>query len=266
MCTTVIGLLAFVGIACADTITLRAGRTIQGTYLGGTARQIRLEVGDQIQLVNVNDVLRIEFSGSAPQPEPTGQSAPLSVHRATEPVRVGNAPTVPPRNVGAAVALSTGTSSATVQSSFIATLGSYKERYATARNEFQQSSVRRERASALARILPTRAVDGWIGKISSIETTRNGEGILAVHPLGSDWITVTTSNNSLSGAMDGTLISSGSALYEQISRLSIGESVIFSGSFRSSDLDYLEEVSLTERGSIDEPEFIFTFVSVRPTN
>ena len=64
--------LACAGLAFADTVTMKSGRVIQGTYLGGTARQIRVDRGDQIQTLDVSDVSRIEFSGSdsASQPAP----------------------------------------------------------------------------------------------------------------------------------------------------------------------------------------------------
>jgi hypothetical protein len=54
----------------ADTITMKDGRVIQGTYLGGSARQVRVEIGDQIQTLDVSDVARIEFGNSAPVEEP----------------------------------------------------------------------------------------------------------------------------------------------------------------------------------------------------
>lgn len=57
-------------VCLADTITLKDGRVIHGTYLGGTARQMRIEMGDQIQTLDVSDVARIEFGGSEPAPPP----------------------------------------------------------------------------------------------------------------------------------------------------------------------------------------------------
>ena len=42
--------LAVATTGFADTITLRSGRVIDGTYLGGTSRQVRVDVGDQIQV------------------------------------------------------------------------------------------------------------------------------------------------------------------------------------------------------------------------
>ena len=52
-------------IAHADTITLKNGRIVNGTYLGGTPRQIKVEVGDQIETLDVSDVARIEFSNGS---------------------------------------------------------------------------------------------------------------------------------------------------------------------------------------------------------
>ena len=56
-------LLAFV--AHADIITLKNGRILNGTYVGGTPRQIKVEVGDQIETLDVSEVARIEFSGGS---------------------------------------------------------------------------------------------------------------------------------------------------------------------------------------------------------
>jgi hypothetical protein len=57
-----------------DTLELRDGKTVQGTYLGGNSRQIRMEVGDQIQTFSVSDVKSLRFGtdepASAPAPQP----------------------------------------------------------------------------------------------------------------------------------------------------------------------------------------------------
>lgn len=47
----------------ADTVTLKSGRVLNGTYLGGTARQVRVEVGDRVETLDVSDISRIEFGG-----------------------------------------------------------------------------------------------------------------------------------------------------------------------------------------------------------
>lgn len=56
--------------AFADIITLKTGRVINGTYLGGTPRQIKIEVGDQIMTLDISQVARIEFSGAGSTSSP----------------------------------------------------------------------------------------------------------------------------------------------------------------------------------------------------
>ena len=48
----------------ADTVTLRDGRVITGIYLGGTARELKIEAGDQVKTLDVANVSRIEFGGA----------------------------------------------------------------------------------------------------------------------------------------------------------------------------------------------------------
>jgi hypothetical protein len=75
--------LCLAGAGYADTLTLRNGQTINGTYLGGNARTIKMEVGDAIQTYDVSDVATLEFaagpaatSAPAPAPAPTPTAAP----------------------------------------------------------------------------------------------------------------------------------------------------------------------------------------------
>ena len=42
--------------AYADTITLKNGRVISGTYLGGTARTVRVDDGVNVRTLDVSDV------------------------------------------------------------------------------------------------------------------------------------------------------------------------------------------------------------------
>jgi hypothetical protein len=57
--------LAVATAGFADTITLRSGRVITGTYLGGTARQVRVDTGSQVQTLDVSDIVRIDFTSDA---------------------------------------------------------------------------------------------------------------------------------------------------------------------------------------------------------
>ena len=72
--------------AYADIITLKSGRVINGTYLGGTAREVKVEIGDQVETFDVSQIAKIEFgSGGASQAAAPADRPTL--HRAA-----GNAP------------------------------------------------------------------------------------------------------------------------------------------------------------------------------
>jgi hypothetical protein len=69
-------LFVFSALASADTISLRNGETIQGAYLGGTARQIRVDVNGNIRTLEIDRVQSVTFndpgqaSSTAPAPPP----------------------------------------------------------------------------------------------------------------------------------------------------------------------------------------------------
>ncbi len=58
------------GIASADTLTLRDGRFMSGSYLGGDARSVRFAVGDRVDTFKVEDIAGITFEAQAPAPPP----------------------------------------------------------------------------------------------------------------------------------------------------------------------------------------------------
>ncbi len=62
----------------ADTLTLKDGRTVNGTYLGGNSRQVRMEVGDNIQTFDIGRVATIQFGSdtAAPAARPADPDRP----------------------------------------------------------------------------------------------------------------------------------------------------------------------------------------------
>jgi hypothetical protein len=50
----------------AETVTLKDGRVIAGNYLGGSPTEVKLVVGDQVQTVDVQDIVRIDFHTRRP--------------------------------------------------------------------------------------------------------------------------------------------------------------------------------------------------------
>jgi hypothetical protein len=57
--------VASLNVCLADSLTLRSGRMVNGSYLGGDSRQIRMAVGDRIENFSVADVVRLEFGSLA---------------------------------------------------------------------------------------------------------------------------------------------------------------------------------------------------------
>lgn len=52
---------ALAALAAADTLTLRDGRTVQGTYAGGDTRTVKMLVGDGVQVFHVGEVVSLTF-------------------------------------------------------------------------------------------------------------------------------------------------------------------------------------------------------------
>ncbi|MGH9572637.1 MAG: hypothetical protein ACRD40_03785 [Candidatus Acidiferrales bacterium] len=148
------------------------------------------------------------------------------------------------------------------ESEFIKTITAFQTSYGNLANEFQKSAARKQRAEDIAEILSTRSVNGWVGQVSAMHTTSDGRGVLSIRLPVATHIEVETMNNGLSDIGDNTLIPQGSPLYNQISGLSVGDEVTFGGRFGSGEMDYIEEASLTEEGSMTEPDFVFTFANV----
>jgi hypothetical protein len=75
-------MLVVCSCASADTLRLKSGRTIEGTYLGGDARNVRFDAGDRVQTFSINDVSEIRFGSAetatngALNPEPMQSAAP----------------------------------------------------------------------------------------------------------------------------------------------------------------------------------------------
>ena len=62
----------------ADTLTLRDGRVVQGTFLGGTAREIRMDTGSRVETFQVEGVSGVQFGGSVPfSRDETANRAPV---------------------------------------------------------------------------------------------------------------------------------------------------------------------------------------------
>ena len=68
------GLMTF---CWADSITLRDGRVINGTYLGGDARSVRFAGGDRVENINIEQIVSINFGGPPAPPPPQSYGSEL---------------------------------------------------------------------------------------------------------------------------------------------------------------------------------------------
>jgi hypothetical protein len=140
----------------------------------------------------------------------------------------------------------------------------YIEKYKMAKNELQKSALRADRMEDIRKNLSEMSVDNWVGRINDLSTNSEGKAILSIRITPN--IDIKTWNNSLSDFSSNTLIEKDSQLYRQLMDLEKGTYVTFSGSFFSSEYDYIQETSLTEDGSMTSPEFLMKFINVKPIN
>src|SRR5260370_3245663 len=87
-------ILATGAAALADTLYLKDGKVVGGTYLGGTARQVRMDLGDRVASYDLADVTKIEFqsvSAAVPEPPPPPREEPRARQEPRERPRVHRA-------------------------------------------------------------------------------------------------------------------------------------------------------------------------------
>lgn len=128
-------------------------------------------------------------------------------------------------------------------------------------NDMQIGGIKSRRDKALCDGMTSLAVDDWIGTVEKIDSNSDGKGVLSIE-IAPD-IKVKTWNNAFSDIGNKTLIEPGSPLFETASSMKKGQRVAFSGTlFNGKDGDCLSESSLSLRGKVKEPEFIFRFSKI----
>jgi hypothetical protein len=100
-------LLAFVTISSADVLTLRSGRAVEGQYLGGDARQIRMAIGDRVESFDIDRVSNLQFSVQPAQSDSRSSDQPE--RRILRPDRDRDYQQTPPPPAYAATELPAGT-------------------------------------------------------------------------------------------------------------------------------------------------------------
>ena len=137
-----------------------------------------------------------------------------------------------------------------------------RDRYSAGSNDMAKGATRPARGTSICRAVPHLTISNWVGKIATLSSNSDGNGVLAITL--ADNVTVTTWNNSLSDFEDHTLILPSDPLLAQVSSMKVGDIVRFSGHFFHSDVDCFNEQSVSIEGSMTDPDFTLRFSSVSP--
>ncbi|WP_185249420.1 MULTISPECIES: hypothetical protein [Chryseobacterium] len=153
------------------------------------------------------------------------------------------------------------------QQNFIKVVEQAYSDYKDAPNELKKSAIRTERGNLIKKILDgKRNFADWVVIVKEMHTTGKGKAYFTVK-IDETNIEMGTVNNELSNMFENSLIEQSNPIYNQISELQKGDVVIISGSFFPSDKsDYIQELSLTEEGSMRKPEFLVRFTNVQKKN
>lgn len=131
-------------------------------------------------------------------------------------------------------------------------------------NDLQRGAVLRDRTNAICSALSSNSVSGWTGRVDTLDANGDGKGVVAIDI--ADDVQVKTWNNAFSDILDETLIDPSSPLFDQALNLSEGQVVKFSGIFFADDEDCIREASITLRGNLGTPAFIFRFATLEALN
>jgi len=131
-----------------------------------------------------------------------------------------------------------------------------------AENDMQRGGIKATRDEGICRVVASIrfGAEDWVGTVTKIDSNSDGKGVMAIS-LSRD-LTLMTWNNDLSDISDSTLIQPRTELFQTASMLKKGQQVTFSGTFIPDRENCIKEASLTLRGKLDDPEFIFRFSSV----
>jgi hypothetical protein len=125
--------------------------------------------------------------------------------------------------------------------------------------DLQQSEVIRKRNKKICNDIGTRA-DDWTGVVTGVGA--NGEGKAWVEIEVAPNVRVQTWNNALSDAIDDTLISPGSSMFDNLVAMKEGATVRFSGEFVRDDDACVQTTNVTQYFSGVDPQFLLRFSAV----
>ncbi|WP_183074378.1 hypothetical protein [Salmonella enterica] len=166
------------------------------------------------------------------------------------------------------------------ENKFISVIDKYAQSVDGVDNELKINKLKKERDKEIYPIFKNENNNfpqNWYGVVDYISTTNDGDGVIKIKI--ADNITIGTWNTSFADKKYYTLIKADSKLYDVVSDLSEGDIVKFSGLFHSASKAKYKptkteimnekgfyESSLTLKGGMTEPSYIFSFTDIEKIN
>lgn len=152
------------------------------------------------------------------------------------------------------------------EQAFVSAVQAARSVYRAGSNEMASGAARPARAQAICRLLAQsqngeRSVANWIGRIDKLSSTNSGAGVLSVE-IGPD-VTLSTLTMDIVDRGDRSTLVPNSPAFTAVAQQKAGDMISFSGSFFPSDDDCVEELSVTQEGSMEQPAFEFRFAQIR---
>ncbi len=136
--------------------------------------------------------------------------------------------------------------------------------YNDAPNEIKKSAVFNQANETTVKLAGQEGfvAKNWHGVVSQISTDQGGAHAFLVIKSGLGY-PVTYKTTQMTAFDVGTAIRRGTPMYEKLGALSDGDRVVFTAQFIRDRARGLREVSLTEEGSLSEPEFLVKFQDIK---
>ena len=131
-------------------------------------------------------------------------------------------------------------------------------------NEVRKSMIREERKKQFQLMfMDSCEFSNWIGTLTKISTSSDGHAEVVIR-CGDSRNYIYTIRNMIGLISLGTVIEKNTQIYKKLGALQEGQLIRFSGKFESGDSDFISELSLTEAGSMSEPDFNVSFSDFAP--
>jgi TPR repeat protein len=144
------------------------------------------------------------------------------------------------------------------ESLLLAAVEKARSAYVAGANEMAQGAARPARAKEICAVFKDDLrVSNWLGEVAILSSNSDGLGVLSIQI--AEGVSIKTWNNALSDLVDKTLIDPESTVFKQAIALRKGQKIRFGGQFIRNPTDCIREGSLTLKGSLTQPEFIFRF-------